>query len=95
MGAAGGLALALLKSSLPEGFACFAGSSLMVCGLTSFGSDLAAGLASSVVEGAFERPGSLFLEEVAVAEDFAFDEDRRCWRSVRFCGMKQSLLKFA
>jgi hypothetical protein len=80
-GAAGGFALALLKSSFPERFAGFAGSSL-ICGLTSFGSDLTTGFASLVVEGAFDRPGSLFLEveevAVVVAEDFAFDEDRLC-----------------
>jgi hypothetical protein len=48
----------------------------------SFGSDLTTGFASSVVEGAFDRPGSLFLEveevAVVVAEDFAFDEGRLC-----------------
>ena len=85
-GAAEGFALALLKSSFPEGFAGFAGSSL-ICGLTSSGSDLATGFASPVIEGAFDRPGSLFLE-VAAAEDFAFDEDRLCWKSVRFCSME-------
>jgi hypothetical protein len=80
-GAAGGFALALLKSSFPERFAGFAGSSL-ICGLTSSGSDLTTGFASLVVEGAFDRPGSLFLEveevAVVVAEGFAFDEDRLC-----------------
>jgi hypothetical protein len=70
------------KSSFPEGFG-FAGSCLM-SGLTSFGSDLTAGCAFSVLEGAFDRPGSLFLEVEAVAEDFAFAEDRVRWRSVRF-----------
>jgi hypothetical protein len=30
-----------------------------------------------------------------VAEDFAFDEDRLCWRSVRFYSMEQSLLDLA
>ena len=86
--AAGGFALvALLKSSFPEGLAGFGGSSL-ICGLTSFGSDLMTGFTSSAIEGAFDRPGSLFLEVVAVAEDFAFDEDRLCWRSVRFCSME-------
>ena len=85
-GAAEGFALALLKSSFPESFAGFTGSSL-ICGLTSFGSDLATDFASPVIEGAFDRPGSLFLEVVA-AEDFAFDEDRLCWGSVRFCSME-------
>jgi hypothetical protein len=91
-GAAEGFALAaLLKSSFPEGLADFAGSSL-ICGLTSFGSDLTTGFASAVIEGAFDRPGSLFLE--VEAEGFAFDEDRLCWRSVRFCGsMEQYLLE--
>ena len=86
--ATGGFALAaLLKSSFPEGLAGFEGSSL-ICGLTSFGSDLTTGFTSSAIEGAFDRPGSLFLEVVAVAEDFAFDEDRLCWRSVHFCSME-------
>ena len=63
------------KSSFPEGFG-FEGSSL-ITGLTSFGSDLTTGLASSVIEEAFDRPGSLFLEvEAATAEDFMFAEDR-------------------
>ena len=70
------------KSSFPEGFG-FAGSCL-ISGLTSFGSDLTVGCAFSVLEGAFDRPGSLFLEEEAVAEDFAFAVDRVRWRSVRF-----------
>ena len=69
------------KSSFPDGFG-FAGSCLM-SGLTSFGSDLTAGCAFSL-EGAFDRPGSLFLEEEAVVEDFAFAVDRVRWRSVRF-----------
>jgi len=63
------------KASFPEGFG-FEGSSL-ITGLTSFGSDLTTGLASSVIEEAFDRPGSLFLEvEAATAEDFMFAEDR-------------------
>ena len=70
------------KSSFPDGFG-LAGSCLM-SGLTSFGSDLTAGCAFSVLEGAFDKPGSLFLEEEAVAEDFAFAVDRVRWRSVRF-----------
>src|SRR5258708_23344963 len=81
---AGGFTFALLKSSFPEGFAGFAGSSL-IADLTSFGSDLMTGFAPPVIEGAFDRPGSLFLEVEAVVEGFAFDEDRLCWRSVRFC----------
>jgi hypothetical protein len=70
------------KSSFPEGFG-FTGSCL-ISGLTSFGSDLTTGCAFSVLEGAFDRPGSLFLEVEAVAEDFAFAVDRVRWRSVRF-----------
>ena len=63
------------KSSFPEGFG-FESSSL-ITGLMSFGSDLTTGLVSSVIEEAFERPGSLFLEvEAAAAEDFMFGEDR-------------------
>jgi hypothetical protein len=63
------------KSSFPEGFG-FEGSSL-ITGLMSFGSDLTTGLASSVIEEAFDRPGSLFLEvEAAAADDFMFAEDR-------------------
>ena len=63
------------KSSFPEGFG-FEGSSL-ITGLTSFGSDLTTGLASSVIEDAFDRPGGLSLEvEVAAAEGFVFAEDR-------------------
>ena len=87
-GAGLGAGFALLKSSLPDGFG-FGGSSL-VSSLTSFGSDLTTGLVSSVVEGAFERRGSLFLEveAVAAAEDFVFAELRAGWRSVRFCGEK-------
>jgi len=77
---AGGIAL--LKSSFPEGFAGFAG---LITGLMFFGSDLMTVFASSVIEGAFDRPGSLILEVEAEAEDF---EDRLCWRSVRFCGIK-------
>ena len=77
------------KSSFPEGFG-FAGSCLM-SGLTSFGSDLTAGCAFSVLEGAFDRPGSLFLEEEAVAEDFAFAVDRVRWRSVRFYHSENSV----
>ena len=63
----------------------------MVSSLTSLGSDLTTGLVSSVTEGAFERPGSLFLEvEAAAAEDdFVLVEDRAGWRSVRFCEVKQ------
>lgn len=77
-GAAG---LALLKSSLPEGFG-FGGSSLT---LTSFGSDLTIGFVSVVVEPVLDRPGSLFLEVEAAAEDFTFAEDRAGRRLVRFC----------
>ena len=77
------------KSSFPEGFG-FAGSCL-ISGLTSFGSDLTAGCAFSVLEGAFDRPGSLFLEEEAVAEDFAFAVDRVRWRSVRFYQSENSV----
>ena len=74
-GAGLGADFALLKSSFPEGFG-FGGSSL-ISSLTSFGSDLTTGLTSSVVEAAFERPGSLFLEvEAAAAEDFMFAEER-------------------
>jgi hypothetical protein len=75
LGAAGAADFALpKKSSFPEGFG-FAGSGL-ISGLTSFGSDLTTGCAFSVLEGAFDRPGSLFLDVEAVAEDFAFAEDR-------------------
>jgi hypothetical protein len=88
-GAGLGAGFALLKSSFPDGFG-FGGSSL-ASSLTSFGSDLTTGLVSSVAEGAFERRGSLFLEvEAAAAEDFVFAEVRAGWRSVRFCGEKQS-----
>jgi hypothetical protein len=87
---AAGFAL-LKKSSFPEGFG-FAGSTL-ISGLMSFGSDLTTGWASLVIEGAFDKPGSLFLEvEEWVTEDFAFADDRVRWRSVRFCGMKRPLL---
>ena len=79
-GAAG---LALLKSSLPEGFG-FGGSSLTTT-LTSFGSDLTIGFVSVVVEPVLDRPGSLFLEVEAAAEDFTFAEDRAGRRLVRFC----------
>ena len=87
-GAGLGADFALLKSSFPEGFG-FGGSSL-ISSLTSFGSDLTTGLTSSVIEAAFERPGSLFLEVEAAAEDFMFAEERAGRRSVRFCGVKQS-----
>jgi hypothetical protein len=62
----------------------------LISSLTSFGSDLTTGLTSSVIEAAFERPGSLFLEVEAAAEDFMFAEERAGRRSVRFCGVKQS-----
>ena len=91
-GLGAGFAAALLKSSFPEGFGGFEGSSL-ISSLTSFGSDLTltTGLASSVfTEGAFDRPGSLFLELEAAAEDFVFAEGRLCGRSVRFCVVTQS-----
>lgn len=79
-GAAG---LALLKSSLPEGFG-FGGSSLTPS-LASFGSDLTMGFVSVFVEAALERPGSLVLEVEAAVEDFMFAEDRAGRISVRFC----------
>ena len=61
--------------SFPEGFG-FEGSSL-ITGLMSFGLGLTTGLVSSVIEVAFDRPGSLFLEvEAAAAEGFVFAEDR-------------------
>jgi hypothetical protein len=78
-----GADFALLKSSLPEGFGF--GGSFLISSLTSFGSDLMmTGLESSALEGAFDRPGSLFLE-VEGAEDLIFAEGRVAWISVRFC----------
>ena len=74
--------LALLKSSLPEGFG-FGGSSLTLS-LASFGSDLTMGFVSVVVEPVLDRPGSLLLEVEAVAEDFTFAEDRVGRGLVRF-----------
>lgn len=62
------------KSSFPEGFG-FEGSSLITA-LTSFGSDFTMGLASSVIEEAFDSPGSLSLDVEAAAEDFMFAEGR-------------------
>ena len=88
-GAAG---LALLKSSLPEGFGFCSGSSLTLS-LMSFGSDLTTGFVSVVVEAALDRPGSLLLEVEAAAEDFTLAEDRVGRRLVRFCGTMSSALE--
>ena len=88
LGAAG---LALLKSSLPEGFG-FGGSSL-IPNLMSFGSDLTMGFVSVVVEPVLDRPGSLFLDVEAAAADFTFAEDRAGRRLVRFCEMTLSVLE--
>ena len=86
LGAAG---LALLKSSLPEGFSF--GGSCLIPTLTSFGSDLTMGFVSVVVEPVLDRPGSLFLDVEAAAEGFTFAEDRAGRRLVRFCGTLELL----
>jgi len=80
-----GADFALLKSSFPEGFGFGFGGSFLISSLTSFGSDLMmTGLESSAFEGAFDRPGSLFLEVEGAAEDLIFAEGRVAWISVRF-----------
>ncbi len=92
----------LKKSSFPEGFG-FAGSSLAPSltsfvsdlSLMSFVSDLTIDLTSAVIVAALDRPGSLFLEVEAEANDFAFADDRIGRGLVRFCETMLPALEFS